>query len=166
MANELIGAYDQVTESGKTLSDILIPFYSWMEVNSKRYYRLIKNGITEDGFGNFVFRFLKGQLANAPYYAFKLAKSYLLVNLLAMLIAAFNYLVWPEDEDKLSPDVKAKHQITMGHYWQGNVLYFDRVGAILKTILNGSDRKVLRSCLLLKMSRIYLTASRLLQTLL
>ena len=134
MSNELIGAYDQVTESGKALRDILIPFYSWMEVNAKRYYQLIKNGISEDGLGDFASRFLKGQLANAPYYAFKLAKTYLLMNLLAMLIAAFNHFVWPDDEDKLPPDVKAKPHITLGHDWQGNVLYFDRVGAMLDNL--------------------------------
>ena len=134
MSNELIGAYDQVSESGKSLRDILIPFYSWMEVNAKRYWQLIKNGITEDGFGDFASRFLKGELANAPYYAFKLAKTYLFVNLIAMLIAAFNHFVWPEDEDKLPPDIQAKPHITLGHDMKGNVLYFDKVGAMMDNL--------------------------------
>ena len=56
------------------------------------------------------------------------------MNLLAMLIVAFNHLVWPEDEDKLPPDVKAKPHIILGHDWNGNVLYFDRVGAMLDNL--------------------------------
>ena len=30
MANELLGAYDQVSEAGQALRDLFIPFYSWM----------------------------------------------------------------------------------------------------------------------------------------
>lgn len=134
MSNELLGAYDQVTASGKVLRDIAWPFYSWVEVNAKRYYQLIKNGITEDGFRDFTSRFLKGQLANTPYYAFKLGKTYLLITLLSMLLAAFNHFVWPDDEDKLSPDIQSKSHLTLGHDNKGNVLYFDRVGAILDNL--------------------------------
>ena len=134
MSNELLGAYDQVSRTGRELRDIRIPFYSWMEVNAKRYYRLIKNGITEDGLGDFASSFLKGQLANIPYYSFKLAKTYILVNLLAMLISTFNHLVWPEDEEKLPPNIKDKIHITLGHDTKGNVLYFERVGAMLDNL--------------------------------
>lgn len=67
MSNELVGAYDQVSQTDKGLRDIFWPFYSWVEVNAKRYYQLIKNGISEDGLGDFALRFLKGQLANLPY---------------------------------------------------------------------------------------------------
>ena len=134
MSNELLGAYDQVSLTGQALRDIFWPFYSWVEVNAKRYYRLIKNGITEDGLGDFASRFLKGQLANVPYYSFKIAKTYLLVNLLAMLIKAFNNLVWPDDEDKLSPDIRDKPHITLGHDSKGNVLYFDKVGALMDNL--------------------------------
>ena len=35
---------------------------------------MIKNGITDDGLGDFASRFLKGQLVNLLYYGFKLAK--------------------------------------------------------------------------------------------
>ena len=42
VSNELIRAYDQVSETGRALRDIWWPFYSWKEVNAKRYYRLIK----------------------------------------------------------------------------------------------------------------------------
>ncbi|MBR0167317.1 MAG: hypothetical protein IJQ08_01455, partial [Synergistaceae bacterium] len=62
MANELLGAYDQVSETGKSLRDILVPFYSWIEVNAKRYVQLIKNAITEDMAGEVVLRLFKGKM--------------------------------------------------------------------------------------------------------
>ena len=41
MSTELLGAYDQVSEIGKQLRDMMIPFYSWMEVNMRRTWRLL-----------------------------------------------------------------------------------------------------------------------------
>ena len=134
MANELLGAYDQVSETGKSIREFTVPFYSWLEVNAKRYYQLLKNGLFDDAPGDFVARFLKGQLMNTPYYAWKLGKTYFFVNLFTMLIAAFNHLVWPDDEDKLPPDVQARPHITLGHDTNGRVLYFERVGALLDNL--------------------------------
>ena len=135
MSNELLGAYDQVSKTGKSIRDFTVPFYSWLEVNAKRYYQLLKNGLFSDAPGDFTARFLKGQLMNAPYYAYKLGKTYFFVNLLTMLISAFNHLVWPDDEDKLPPDVQERPHITLGHDPStGEVLYFERVGALLDNL--------------------------------
>ena len=130
MANELLGAYDQVSETGKQLRELIIPFYSWMEVNAKRYLQLLKNGITEDVAGDFASSFLKGQISNIPYYSYKVGKTLLFVNLFSMLINAFNRFVFPDDDDKLPPDIKQKPHITLGHDSNGNTLYFTQVGAL------------------------------------
>ena len=68
------------------------------------------------------------------YCGFKLTKTCLLINLLGILIAAFNNFVWPDDEDKLPPDIKDRPHITLGHDTNSNVLYFDRVGAMLDNL--------------------------------
>lgn len=131
LANELIGAYDQVTETGKALRDIAVPFYSWLEVNAKRYVQLFKNGLSDNPH-EFVGNFLKGQLFNVPYYGWKLGKTYFMIQLLSMLISAFNHFVFPDDEDKLPPDIQDRPHLTLGHDpFTGNVLYFDRVGSWL-----------------------------------
>ena len=134
MANELLGAYDQVSETGKQLRDLLIPFYSWMEVNAKRYFQLLKNGITEDIAGDFASRFLKGQIANIPYYSYKVGKTLLFINLFSILINLFNHLMFPDDEKKLPPDIKEKPHITFGHDKDGNILYFTQVGALFDNL--------------------------------
>lgn len=134
MSNELLGAYDQVSQTGKSIREFAVPFYSWLEVNAKRYYQLLKNGLTEDAPGRGIARFLKGQLINVPYYSLKLAKTYFFINLFSLLVSAFNRLVWPEDEDKLPPDIQARPHLTLGHDSKGKVLYFDRVGALLDNL--------------------------------
>ena len=36
LSNDLLGAYDEVSQAGQIIRNHLIPFYSWMEVNMKR----------------------------------------------------------------------------------------------------------------------------------
>ena len=42
LSNDLLGAYDEVSEMGQVIRRHLILFYSWMEVNMKRYNQIIK----------------------------------------------------------------------------------------------------------------------------
>ena len=130
MANELLGAYDQVSETGKQLREILFPFYSWIEVNGKRYWQLIKNGFTQEQFGDFAARFLKGHLANLPYYSYKIGKTLLFINLFGWLVELFNHLFFPDDEEKLPPEIQGTLHITLGHDENGNVRYFSQIGAL------------------------------------
>lgn len=131
MSNELIGAYDQVSETGRALRDLFIPFYSWMEINATRYLQLLKNGFTLDNPNDFIANIIKSTGIKSPIYAYRIGKTLLMVNLLALLVKAFNHLVWPDDEDKLPPDVKERPHITLGHDpITGEILYFDRIGAL------------------------------------
>ena len=130
MANELLGAYDQVSETGQHIRNSLIPFYSWMEVNAKRLLMFLKNGITEDVAGDFASKYLKGHFANAPYFAYKVSKTLLFISLFSLLVKAFNNLFWPEDEEKLPPEIRDKPHVTLGHDENGNVRYFSGVGML------------------------------------
>ena len=130
MANELLGAYDQVSHTGQQLRDKMFPFFSWLEVNPKRYYHLLKNGFTSDAVGDFAARLMKGMAFKSPLYAYRAAKTVLMVNLLGWAIQAFNHFVMGDDEEELTPDVRDRPHITLGHDGDGRVFYFDRVGAI------------------------------------
>ena len=134
MANELIGAYDQISETGKSLRDLLIPFYSWMEVNAKRYWQLLKNGFTEEEIGDFAQRFLKGHIANIPYYTYKVGKTLLFINLFSILVQAFNNFFWPDDEEKLPPEIRERPHLVFGHDSEGNVLYFRDIGSLFDLV--------------------------------
>lgn len=134
MANELIGAYDQISESGRALRDLLIPFYSWIEVNAKRYWQLLKNGLTEEEIGDFAQRFLKGQIANIPYYTYKVGKTLLFISLFSILVQAFNNFFWPEDEEKLPPEIRERPHLVFGHDSEGNVRYFTNIGSLFDLV--------------------------------
>ena len=129
MSNDLLGNYDEISDVGKNLRDMLIPFWSWQEVNLRRYYRLIRNGLKGDNAGNFTKRLLIGQTAKIPYYAVNGAMTFAKISALTMMIQAFNRWIFGDDDDKLPNDVKYRPHITLGEYG-GKVYYFDRIGAL------------------------------------
>ncbi len=47
LANDLLGAYDEITVMGRSIRKHLIPFWSFQELNLRRYYRFIKNIIDD-----------------------------------------------------------------------------------------------------------------------
>lgn len=129
MSNELLGAYDQVSEVGKQLRDMLIPFYSWMEVNMRRTYRLLKNGFKYGYGAQQVKNIGAGKLAAMPLYALSAGQSVAKLMALTMALQMFNRFVFPDADDDLPNDVKYRPHITLGSH-NGRTYYFDRIGAV------------------------------------
>lgn len=135
LSNELLGDYGSISELGMRLRDVAVPFYSWLEVNAKRYYRLLKNGIW-DGNNKLDFSkgLLKGLAVQSPMIAYNTAKTLLWINALSIAIKAFNEAVNAGSggaDDDLPPEVKDRPHLTFGYTSDGRVSYFDRVGALL-----------------------------------
>lgn len=53
LARELIGDYGNVSQAGHWIREKMIPFWSWMEINAPRYYRIFKNIPREAGGGSY-----------------------------------------------------------------------------------------------------------------
>jgi hypothetical protein len=51
LGRELMGDYGNLSTSGQVMRRSLIPFWSWMEINLPRYFRLLKNAPYEGGNG-------------------------------------------------------------------------------------------------------------------
>jgi hypothetical protein len=125
LSNDLLGAYDEVTETGKIIRDYWIPFYSWMEVNFKGYLQLLKNNSNMD----IIEKQLnyKGKDANIVNKTGQLLlnnSSFIIkAALLSAILAAWNTVVTPDDDDKLSDDIKNTVHITLGHDKNGNVVF-------------------------------------------
>ncbi|MBQ3376637.1 MAG: hypothetical protein IJG62_00035, partial [Synergistaceae bacterium] len=135
LSNELLGDYNGISELGMRLRDVAVPFYSWLEVNAKRYYRLLKNGIW-DGNNKLDFSkgLLKGLAVQSPMIAYNTAKTLLWINALSIAIKAFNEAVNAGSggaDDDLPPEVKDRPHLTFGYTSDGRVSYFDRIGALL-----------------------------------
>ena len=130
LATDLLGDYENISQTGKDLRKVLVPFYSWIEINAKRYWRLFKNGFSGDNSGKIMKALLMGKSAKLPFYAVNVAGTVAKISLLTALAHAFNRTVMPDDDDELPPEVKYRPHITLGRVGD-KVLYFDRIGALL-----------------------------------
>lgn len=108
---------------------MLIPFYSWMEVNMRRYYRFLKNGFNGKNNSDFTRRLLMGKAAGIPFYALSAALSVGKIALFTAAIQLFNRLVCPDADDDLPENVKYLPHIMLGKSSKGDIYYFDRIGA-------------------------------------
>jgi hypothetical protein len=114
LSKDLLGAYDEVGQTGQVLRRYWIPFYSFTETNARRYYRLFANIIASD--------------ASISKKAGKVLLKSLMANLLTLLLIAWNKFVMPEDDGKLPPSVRARPHITLGSIGD-NVFAFTRLGS-------------------------------------
>jgi len=125
LSNELLGAYDRVSVAGQTIRNFWIPFYSWMEVNSTRYFRLVKNAL--DG-GN------AGALRRGAVVSTVQAAGFM-IRLSAFwgMLQAWNYLMFGDDEEELrlaNPTVANRPHILFGRDDNGKIQYLSGVGAL------------------------------------
>lgn len=123
LSNDALGAYDEVSEAGKVIRNHLIPFYSWMEVNFKRYIQLFKNTKTFGGGAKTVI----GATAKVGTKTISLLAK---VTFMTLALAAWNSLVHSDLEDDIPEDVRNRPHIILGKDKDGNVIYFSRLGAL------------------------------------
>lgn len=100
LSKDLLGAYDEVGKMGQTLRRYWIPFYSFTETNLKRYYRMFENIIASND--------------DIPKKAGKLLLKALMVNMLGLLMIAWNKLVMKDADDQLPPSVRNVPHLTLG----------------------------------------------------
>lgn len=131
LANDLLGAYDEVSEVGQWLREHLFPFWSWQEVNAKRYYRFARNAIYEGTGASEVGQKLLGKsLRASPIVAYRVGKFALKATMLWALLEAFNNLVFPDEEKDLDAKTRARMHVVLGRRDDGTVIYFDRLGML------------------------------------
>lgn len=114
LSKDLLGAYDEVGKMGQTLRRYWVPFYSFTETNLKRYYRLFENVITSND--------------SIPKKAGKLLLKALMVNMLGLLMFAWNRLVMKDADDELPPSARNIPHITFGKIGD-NVYAFRQLGS-------------------------------------
>lgn len=133
MARDLLGDYGAVSHYGQSIRRKLIPFYSWMEINTKRYLRLIANAYAQ-GLGqglatSATVGALAGKgavMAGARMSAWLGLRMFLLYG----LIQAWNNLVHPDEEDDLPADERARLHLTLGRAPNGEIIRLRLQGAL------------------------------------
>jgi|GEM_PF-3215064 len=121
LTRNLLGDYGNLTVSGTWLRHHLIPFYSWIEVNAKRYPRMALNAIQ---YGK-----IKGQgsaAARALYTGMAIGG----IGGLTALMWAYNNTVWPDEEGSLTTEDRNSPHIILGRNPDGTVRIFRNTGAL------------------------------------
>lgn len=111
VATELLGDYGALSSLGKEIRQTLIPFYSWLEINIKRYARLARNA-WEEGRGAGTGARMAG-LGAAKGTMF-LAKWWLRAAAMTAAVMTYNQLFHGDEEKDLSPYDMNRLHITLG----------------------------------------------------
>jgi N12 class adenine-specific DNA methylase len=92
LSRDLVGDYGNISTAGQTIRRRYIPFFSWMEINAPRYYRLFANAAAEGRTGRTVAATAGKVGLNLTTMTVKAAALYALVHI-------FNAVMWPDEED-------------------------------------------------------------------
>lgn len=131
LSNDLLGAYDRVSVAGQALRKYLVPFYSFKEVNFKRYIQLAKNA-AEDGMNAQAvgYRILgPAALHTAPRVAYKIGSFVMKASAMWAAFQAWNYTFFPDEERSLSLDESSRAHLILGRDDNGKIIYFNRLGS-------------------------------------
>lgn len=126
LADDLLGAYDDVSEAGKFLRRQFIPFYSWLETNFKRYGQLFRNAL-DTGDARAAAKTAGGAVVKG---GLSMVRKMGGIFALTAILAAWNSLRYPDLEETLPDDVKSKPHLILGKDKDGKTIYFSRLGSL------------------------------------
>ena len=127
LSNDLLGAYDEVSVTGQNLRKYLIPFWSYQELNFRRYAQMFKNAANDGKLAAAAGKKLLGTVAS-PYRAYQVGAFGLKALGFMAALESYNLLVHPKEERELPKDVQSRPHIVLGRDSKGKVLYFSRLG--------------------------------------
>ena len=133
LSNELVGSYDQVSVRGQQLRASLMRFYSWKEVNLKRFKRLAQNAYLDTNDSETVAKFaawlgIRATTATlgSMRLLWRLLKTY---GALFAVTNTFNLLFFRDEEEELPETVRGRMHIIYGRNKDGSVAVYTRLGA-------------------------------------
>lgn len=110
LSNELLGAYDDISPVGQALREHMIPFWSWNEVNFKRYKRFAQNAYMDGKMTEALGRKAAGTAIKSPFIAYRAGKLLLKAYAFQGALQAWNTGAVPyitgEDVESQLPDRK------------------------------------------------------------
>lgn len=130
LSNDLLGAYDEVGVTGQALRRYLFPFWSWKEVNMRRYSRFFKNAMDDQQLTSAIGRKAVGTAVKLPYNAYRVGKFVVKATAFWTTLQAWNHLMFPEAEASLDKDTQSSPHIIFGVDDKGKAIVFTRMGAL------------------------------------
>ncbi len=130
LARDLVGDYGSISTAGAWLRRYLIPFWSWTEINTRRYYRLTSNAFTTSAgrglaTGGILGAGIAAQVGVA--LALRMAAVYGALYL-------WNNLLFSDEEDELGDMQKRQLHLIVGRDADGKVMTLRTQGALSDVI--------------------------------
>lgn len=122
LARELLGDYGNLSAHGEKIRARFIPFWSWMEINTPRYYRLFQNAAARGEGGSTVARIAGVGGRKIAGATLGVAEKVLLTQVLFASVTAFNHLVHPAEEEQLSVADQKQLHVIIGTKADGKIM--------------------------------------------
>ncbi len=126
LARELVGDYGAISDFGKDIRRKIIPFYSWLEINTKRYWRLGANAWSQGIGQGFKATGIIGAslgIRTTAYLTLRMAFLYAMVQL-------WNNLFFGDEEDELGAQSRARLHLIIGRNEDGSIRTLRFQGAL------------------------------------
>jgi hypothetical protein len=122
LARELLGDYGNLSAHGEKIRSRYIPFFSWMEINSPRYYRIFQNAAARGEGGSTAARLAGVGTRKIAGATLGVAEKVFLTQVLFASVTAFNHLVHPDEEELLGEENKKQLHIILGTNDSGKIM--------------------------------------------
>lgn len=125
LARELVGDYGNISHFGQGIRRYLIPFWSWTEINTKRYVRLFRNAWGQGGGA-------VGRVAGVTIWkgAKVSAHLYIRMAILYTLVSLYNNVFHGDDEDELNAEDRVRLHLNLGRDEDGTIRTLRFQGAL------------------------------------
>jgi hypothetical protein len=128
LARELVGDYGNISHSGQWIRKRMMPFYSWMEINSPRYVYMLRN-VRHEGRkpGQAVSRMGIKALTKTAGFGVKTMMLYTLVQI-------WNHLLYPDEEKEFGEAGRRQLHLILGRRDDGTIRSIRFQGALSDTL--------------------------------
>ena len=121
LAREMIGDYGAISHAGRFLRDRMMPFYSWIEINTPRYLR---------GLANTRYDSATGERAGRGKQAYQAARFAAFASMLYAIVKIINQTRYPEEDKIINRSRNQLHLILGRDEETGDILSIRFQGAL------------------------------------
>ena len=131
LSNDLLGAYDRVGVLGQEVRSFWIPFWSFQELNLKRYKQLARNAAREGRFTTTLGRAVAGGLVKTSLsVSMRIGAFLLMATAFWLSTQLWNFLLFKDEEDELPISVRSRPHVIFGRNADGSIRYFSRMDTL------------------------------------
>jgi len=131
LSRDLLVDYGNISVSGQKIRRHVMPFYSWLEGNMKRYYRLLKNAgdaKAQARIGGVMLK--KGVTLTTA----KMLRAYMFTGAFSAMVTAWNKLMFPDEEKELRLANTRGMQFIISKTDAGKIITIPIIGAFYDAI--------------------------------